>query len=79
MFFLIVNKPCNCGGTWSKLKKNPNLHNRLLCQKNEDVKEKNNSSDEIVSRIEKIKMLYEEEILTEEEYQQKKDELVSKI
>ena len=29
MFFLIVNKPCNCGGTWSKLKKNPNLHKRL--------------------------------------------------
>jgi hypothetical protein len=33
------------------------------------VKEKNNSSDEIVSRIEKIKKLYEEGILTEEEYQ----------
>jgi hypothetical protein len=45
----------------------------------EDVKEKNNSSDEIVSRIEKIKKPYEEKILTEEEYQSKKDELVSKI
>ena len=45
----------------------------------EDVKEKNDSSDEIVSRMEKIKKLYEEGILTEEEYQKKKDELVSQI
>ena len=45
----------------------------------EDVKEKNDSSDEIVSMMEKIKKLYEEGILTEEEYQKKKDELVSQI
>ena len=45
----------------------------------EDVKEKNDSSDEIVSMMEKIKKLYEEGILTEEGYQKKKDELVSKI
>ena len=37
------------------------------------------SSGDIVSRIETIKKLFDEGILTEEEYQKKKDELVSQI
>ena len=45
----------------------------------EDVKEKNDFYDEIVSRMEKIKKLFDEGILTGEEYQKKKDELVSQI
>ena len=37
------------------------------------------SSEDIVSRIETLKILFDEGILTEEEYQKKKDELVSQI
>ena len=36
-------------------------------------------SDDIVSRMEKLKELLDKGILTEEEYQKKKDELVSQI
>ena len=40
---------------------------------------KNNSSDEIVHKLEKLKELLDKGILTEEEYQKKKDELFSQI
>ena len=40
---------------------------------------KNDATDDIVSKIKKLKELLEEGILTEEEYQKKKDELVSQI
>ena len=53
---------------------------------NEEIEEQeeekvtiNNASDEIVSKIKKLKELLEEGILTDEEYQKKKDELVSQI
>ena len=40
---------------------------------------KNDATDDSVSKIKKLKDLLDEEILTEEEYQKKKDELVSQI
>ena len=40
---------------------------------------KNDATDDIVSKIKKLKDLLDEGILTEEEYQKKKDELVSQI
>ncbi len=40
---------------------------------------KNDASDDIVSKIKKLKELLDEGILTEEEYQKKKDELVSQL
>ena len=40
---------------------------------------KNDATDDIVSKIKKLKELLDEGILTEEEYQKKKDELVSQI
>ena len=40
---------------------------------------KNDATDYIVSKIKKLKDLLDEGILTEEEYQKKKDELVSQI
>ncbi len=40
---------------------------------------KNDATDDIVSRMEKLKELLDKGILTEEEYQKKKDELVSQI
>jgi len=39
----------------------------------------NDATDDVVSRIEKLKELLDKGILTEEEYQKKKDELVSQI
>ena len=39
----------------------------------------NDASDDVVSKIKKLKELLDEGILTEEEYQKKKDELVSQI
>ena len=48
-------------------------------QEKEDATAKSESSEDIVSRIETLKKLFDEGILTEEEYQKKKDELVSQI
>ena len=45
----------------------------------EDATAKSESSEDIVSRIETLKKLFGEGILSEEEYQKKKDELVSQI
>lgn len=47
--------------------------------KQEQEAGKNDATDDIVSKIKKLKELLEEGILTEEEYQKKKDELVSQI
>ena len=46
---------------------------------NKSFYKKKNSSDEIVHKLEKLKELLDKGILTEEEYQKKKDELVSQI
>ena len=48
-------------------------------QEKEDATAKSESSEDIVSRIETLKNLFDEGILTEYEYQKKKDELVSQI
>ena len=45
----------------------------------EDATAKSESSKDIVSRLETLKKLFDEGILTEEEYQKKKDELVSQL
>ena len=48
-------------------------------EKQEKESETSDATDEIVSSIEKLKELLDKGILTEEEYQKKKDELVSQI
>ena len=51
-------------------------------EKKLEVEEKNirrESSEDIASKIETIKQLFDDGILTEEEYQKKKEELVSQI
>ena len=65
-------KGCNfCGGSG---KEDANIE-----VKQEKEAGKNDATDDIVSKIKKLKELLEEGILTEEEYQKKKDELVSQI
>ena len=43
------------------------------------TKQSSQSGDDLVSRLKKLKTLYEEGILTEEEYQTKKNDLVDQI
>ena len=45
----------------------------------ETTKQSSQSGDDLVSRLKKLKTLYEEGILTEEEYQTKKNDLVDQI
>ena len=56
-----------------------NTSNRKIESKQEKEVGKNDATDDIVSKIKKLKELLDEGILTEEEYQKKKDELVSQI
>ena len=48
-------------------------------QPSEETAVQEKESEDIVSRMEKLKELLDKGILTEEEYQKKKDELVSQI
>ena len=62
-----------------KVEEESRLSEETTVKEKEDATAKSESSEDIVSRIETLKKLFDEGILTEEEYQKKKDELVSQI